>query len=210
MLSFSLRYKHMTIKCLQVEPIGTNCYLLEDPDTNRAAVVDPGGNAPEITAALAADGMELAAIFLTHAHYDHTGGVNGLRAAFPDVPVYLHPEDRALLGTSIYPDVAPTVDYDEGDELTVGTITVKVLHTPGHTPGGVTLMAGRVLFTGDTLFTGSMGRTDLPGGDDKAIMASLARLAGLEGDWSVLPGHMEGSTMARERLTNYFLREALA
>jgi len=200
----------MEIKVMQVEPIGTNCYLLEEPAARAAVVVDPGGNGPDIAAALKADGVELKAICLTHAHYDHTGGVADLRRAFPGVPVYLHPADRALLGNQIFPAVGGTVDYGEGDVLDLSGISLQVLHTPGHTPGGVTLVTGRTLITGDTLFAGSMGRTDLPGGSYADIMASLARLARLEGDYAVLPGHMETSTLERERLTNYYLREALA
>ena len=101
--------------------------------------------------------------------------------------------------------------YDEGDEVLVGALTVKVLFTPGHTPGGVTLLVEgeRVLFTGDTLFQGSMGRTDLAGGNYEEIMRSLARLAALEGDYHVLPGHMGGSTLERERKSNYYVMEAV-
>ena len=199
----------MKIKALQVGPIGTNCYLLEDETTNAAAVVDPGGEPERILHQLKADGAEVKCILLTHAHFDHTGGVAGLRAALPGVPVYLHPADAALLGTGEMPAIGPTVPYEEGDKVSVGSLTVQVLHTPGHTPGGVTLLVEgqNVLFTGDTLFQGSMGRTDL-GGSYEEIMRSLARLAALEGDYHVLPGHMGTSTLERERRTNYYLMEA--
>ncbi|WP_186566672.1 MBL fold metallo-hydrolase [Lawsonibacter celer] len=201
----------MKIKALQVGPIGTNCYLLEDETTNSAAVVDPGGEAERILAQLKADGMEVKCILLTHAHFDHTGGVADLRAALPQVPVYLHRLDAERLGTGEMPAIGPTVPYDEGDEVLVGALTVKVLFTPGHTPGGVTLLVEgeRVLFTGDTLFQGSMGRTDLAGGNYEEIMRSLARLAALEGDYHVLPGHMGGSTLERERKSNYYVMEAV-
>ena len=201
----------MKIKALQVGPIGTNCYLLEDETTNSAAVVDPGGEAERILAQLKADGMEVKCILLTHAHFDHPGGVADRRAALPQVPVYLHRLDAERLGTGEMPAIGPTVPYDEGDEVLVGALTVKVLFTPGHTPGGVTLLVEgeRVLFTGDTLFQGSMGRTDLAGGNYEEIMRSLARLAALEGDYHVLPGHMGGSTLERERKSNYYVMEAV-
>ena len=155
----------MKIRVLQVGPIGTNCYLLEDEDSHTAAVVDPGDEADRILAQAKADGVEIQSILLTHAHYDHTTGVAGLLKALPNIPVYLHPADIARLGTPVFPalGVEPT-PYDDGDVVKVGGIDVQVLHTPGHTPGGVCLMAGDALFTGDTLFQGSMGRTDLPGG----------------------------------------------
>ena len=154
--------------------------------------------------------MEIKLILLTHAHYDHTTGVAELHKALPDVPVYLHPNDAARLGTPVFPPLGmePT-PYKDGDVVRVGGIDVQVLHTPGHTPGGVCLMAGDVLFTGDTLFQGSMGRTDLPGGSYEQIMASLARLARLPGDFQVLPGHMGMSTLEAERKSNYYMQEAM-
>ena len=198
----------MKIKAMQVGEIGTNCYLLEDESTNSAAVIDPGGDAPRILKQLEADGARAECILLTHGHFDHTGGIRALREALPGIPVYLHPEDAALTGDQVMPGVGPTIPYGEGDSVTVGGLTVRVLHTPGHTPGGVTLQVEDVLFTGDTLFQGSMGRTDLPGGSYEVIMASLRRLADLPGDYRVLPGHMGGSTLERERKTNYYLMEA--
>lgn len=198
----------MNIKLMQVGEIGTNCYLLEDEDTRSAAIIDPGGEARGILGQAKADGVQVKAILLTHSHYDHTGAVRELREALPGVPVYLHPADAAQLGTAVMPPIGETLPYQEGDTVPVGNLTVQVLHTPGHTPGGVTLRVEDVLFTGDTLFQGSMGRTDL-GGSYTEIMASLKRLGELEGDLQVLPGHMGVSTLDRERKTNYFLREAL-
>ena len=195
----------MNIKLMQVGEIGTNCYLLEDEDTRSAAIIDPGGEARGILGQAKADGVQVKAILLTHSHYDHTGAV---REALPGVPVYLHPADAAQLGTAVMPPIGETLPYQEGDTVPVGNLTVQVLHTPGHTPGGVTLRVEDVLFTGDTLFQGSMGRTDL-GGSYTEIMASLKRLGQLEGDLQVLPGHMGVSTLDRERKSNYFLREAL-
>ena len=200
----------MNIKTMQVGPLGTNCYLLEDEHTRAAAVIDPGGDGAQIEAQLLADGAELKLILLTHAHFDHTGGVAELHAAHPDVPVFLHPADASRLGSDVFPPIgAPTVPYGDGDVVKLGDLDIQVLHTPGHTPGGVCLMAGDALFTGDTLFQGSMGRTDLPGGSYEEIMASLARLARLPGDFQVLPGHMDLSTLEAERKSNYYMQEAM-
>lgn len=200
----------MNIKTMQVGPLGTNCYLLEDEHTRAAAVIDPGGDGARIEAQLLADGAELKRILLTHAHFDHTGGVAELHAAHPDVPVFLHPADAARLGSQVFPPIgAPTVPYGDGDVVKLGDLDIQVLHTPGHTPGGVCLLVGDALFTGDTLFQGSMGRIDFEGGSYEDIMASLARLAHLPGDFRVLPGHMDASTLERERKTNYYIREAL-
>ena len=183
----------MQIKVMQVGQLGTNCYLLEDEETRTAAVVDPGGEGARILAQLKADGMELKLILLTHAHFDHTGGVAELCAALPGVPVYLHPADAALVGGDVFPAVgAETTPYQDGDVVKLGKMDIEVLHTPG-----------------DTLFQGSMGRTDFEGGSYAEIMASLGRLGRLSGDYHVLPGHMGASTLEQERKTNYYLREAM-
>ena len=201
----------MKISVLQVGPIGTNCYLLEDESTNAAAVIDPGGEGARILDRAKADGVEIKLILLTHAHFDHTGGVDELCKALPGVPVYLHPADAQLLGTQVFPAIGvDTVPYGEGDTLTLGSLTISVLHTPGHTPGGVCLQVEDALFTGDTLFQGSMGRTDFPGGSYEQLMASLKRLGQLPGDYHVFPGHMGASTLETERKTNYYMREAMA
>ena len=200
----------MQIKMMQVGPLGTNCYLLEDEKSKLAAVVDPGGDAPRILSQAKTDGVEVKMILLTHAHFDHTGGVAELCASLPGVPVYLHPADAALLGSEVFPAIgAATVPYEDGDTVQLGELTIQVLHTPGHTPGGVCLLVGDALFTGDTLFYGSMGRTDFAGGSYEDIMASLKRLAQLPGNYQVLPGHMDTTTLDRERKINFYIREAL-
>ena len=201
----------MKIQALQVPPIGTNCYLVMDEDTNKGAVIDPGGAADAISNAVRQMGMTLEAIFLTHGHYDHTGAVSELRAEYPDAKVYLHPKDAAQINDAmgLMPAVGETVPYDEGDEICVGSMKFRVMHTPGHTAGSVTLDAGEVLFTGDTMFAGSCGRTDLPSGSSELIAASLKRLANLEGDRRVLPGHERFSTLAEERVSNYWVLYAM-
>ena len=202
----------MDIQILQVGPIGTNCYLLCDETEKLCAVVDPGGDAARVAAAVVDTGCAPCAILLTHGHYDHTGGVAELRAKWPDVPVYLPRRDQyegdAYL-QQLFPPVPGARDYDEGDTIQVGGLTVDVMATPGHSEGSVTLRCGDVLLCGDTLFAGSCGRTDFPGGSVKKIMASLKRLGSLEGDLQVYPGHMETSTLDQERSWNPYLHQAM-
>ena len=202
----------MDIQILQVGPIGTNCYLLCDETEKLCAVVDPGGDAARVAAAVVDTGCAPCAILLTHGHYDHTGGVAELRAKWPDVPVYLNHRDQYEGDTylqQLFPPVPGAKDYDEGDTIQVGGLTVDVMATPGHSEGGVTLRCGDVLLCGDTLFAGSCGRTDFPGGSVKKIMASLKRLGSLEGDLQVYPGHMETSTLDQERSWNPYLHQAM-
>ena len=202
----------MEIKSLQVGPIGTNCYLLCDEREKLCAVIDPGGEASRVDAAVKGTGCTPTAILLTHGHYDHTGAAAEL-AALWQVPIYLNHRDQyesdAYL-SQLFPPVPGAVNYDEGDTLSVGGLTVNVLATPGHSEGGVTLRCGDALLCGDTLFAGSCGRTDFPGGSVKKIMASLKRLGQLEGDLRVYPGHMEPSSLDRERSWNPYLRQAMS
>lgn len=201
----------MEIKTLPVGGLGTNCYVLEDG--GRAALIDPGDEAGRILAQVERDGVQVDYILLTHGHYDHTTAVPELAAALPQAKIYIHQSDANGAGSRLFP-LAGRVDellfYDEGDRLTVGGVTVRVLHTPGHSLGSVVLQADHVLFTGDTLFAGSCGRTDLPGGSYEQILASLRRLAGLEGDFHVLPGHDVASTLERERQTNFYMKQAMS
>ena len=203
----------MKVKVLQEGPIGTNCYILEDDTTGKAAVIDPGDEAGRILKALEEDKVEVEYILLTHGHYDHTTAVPELHRALPKAKIYIHKADANGAGSQLFP-LAGQVDgllfYDEGDTLTLGSLTIEVLHTPGHSKGSVVLKVGDVLFCGDTLFAGSCGRTDLAGGSYGEIMASLKRLGELEGDYHVCPGHDVTSTLERERRSNPFLREAMA
>lgn len=202
----------MKVKLMQVGPIGTNCYLLEDEETGKAAVIDPGEEADRILAQIKSDQVKVEYILLTHGHYDHTTAVPDLVKALPGVQVYIHQADANGAGSQLFPLAAQVKDlnnYDEGDTLSLGSLTIEVLHTPGHSKGSVTLKVGDVLFTGDTLFCGSCGRTDLRGGSYEEIMASLKRLGELEGDFHVCPGHDRTSTLERERKYNPFLLEAM-
>ena len=203
----------MKVKLLRVGPIGTNCYILEDDQTNLAAVIDPGDEPELIQEALEKEGVEVRYLLLTHGHYDHTTAVPALHRVYPQADIYIHQADANGAGSTLFP-LAGEVDdlklYDEGDVIRLGDHEIQVLHTPGHSPGSVTLKVEDVLFTGDTLFAGSCGRTDLRGGSYEEIMASLKRLGQLEGDFHVCPGHDVTSTLDRERRINPFLREAMA
>ena len=203
----------MQVKVLQVGPIGTNCYLLEDEKAHVAAVIDPGDEAGRILQVIRDDGVDVKYILLTHGHYDHTTAVPELHQALPQAEIYIHKADANGAGSRLFPLAGQIPDlkfYDEGDALTLGELTIQVLHTPGHSKGSVTLKVGDVLFCGDTLFAGSCGRTDLAGGSYDEIMASLKKLGELPGDYHVCPGHDVTSTLERERRSNPFLREAMS
>ena len=202
----------MEIKVLQVGPIGTNCYFLQDEESGLMAIIDPGDDWERILHQVKKAEGEVKYILLTHGHYDHTTAVPDLVKALPGVQVYIHQADANGAGSQLFPLAAQVKDlnnYDEGDTLSLGSLTIEVLHTPGHSKGSVTLKVGDVLFTGDTLFCGSCGRTDLRGGSYEEIMASLKRLGELEGDFHVCPGHDRTSTLERERKYNPFLLEAM-
>ena len=203
----------MQVKVLQVGPIGTNCYLLEDEKAHVAAVIDPGDEAGHILQVIKDDGVDVKYILLTHGHYDHTTAVPELHQALPQAEIYIHKADANGAGSRLFPLAGQIPDlkfYDEGNALTLGELTIQVLHTPGHSKGSVTLKVGDVLFCGDTLFAGSCGRTDLAGGSYEEIMASLKKLGELPGDYHVCPGHDVTSTLERERRSNPFLREAMS
>lgn len=208
----------MELKRIQLGMIQTNCYIFWDENTLDCAVVDPGDDGEKVAAFIQGRGLNPVAILLTHGHFDHILGIPGLRSQWPQLPIYCHPLDAdpnetttSLFGTT-FPSVSSFGNvrhYGEGDRVQVGGLTVHVLHTPGHTPGGVVLQVEDVLFTGDTLFEGSMGRTDLEGGSEEALLRSLKRLYNLPGDFRVYPGHEGSSTLEKERTTNVCMLEAV-
>lgn len=198
----------MKLYSFPLGPLETNCYVVADEATGRCAIVDPGDDGAAVAQWLEQQQLTPAYLFLTHGHYDHVGGIADLRAEYPDLPVYVHTADTAL-PPQLSRGLSWTHTYDEGDTISMDSITFHVLSTPGHTPGSVCLVAGTLLLSGDTLFAGSCGRTDFPGGSWQQMLASLKKLAQLEGDYTVLPGHGGATTLQTERDTNPYMKEAL-
>ncbi len=197
----------LNIKTLPVGPLATNCYLLADG--GECCLIDPGDNPKKLLQAVEESGCALRFLALTHGHFDHYTAIPGILEQYPELPVYIHEDDSCGEDSQLQfrrLDRRNQRFYREGDTLTLGSLTLRVLETPGHSRGSVVLQTGNVLFTGDTLFAGSCGRTDLPGGDGRAMRDSLRRLAELEGDYFVFPGHSSASTLEQERRTNYYLR----
>jgi hydroxyacylglutathione hydrolase len=196
-----------------------NCYAVSD-DQGNAVVIDPGDDFERIVDYLTRSDLKLLAILNTHGHYDHVGAVAPLRSAF-GAPFYLHSRDLKLLRhTNLYRKlfdgersiVIPEVDRfcdAPPDLLTFGGMKFEILHTPGHTAGGVSFVSGTDVFTGDTLFQGTVGRVDLPGGDERALNASLRTLSLLDPRMTIHPGHGKPSTIGAELRDNAAFRKAL-
>ena len=203
----------MKVLSLMVGPIMTNCYILCDEEAGVCAVIDPGDEPKRIEAMIASSGCTPIMILLTHGHFDHCTGVAGLLETWPELPVYIHQGDvtDGSGGELRFHRLGEKNQryYKEGDKLTVGGLTLDVLETPGHSTGSVCLLVeGQgVLFAGDTLFRGSCGRCDFPGGDYRKMLTSLGRLAALEGDLRVLPGHDRETTLDYERRVNPYMRQ---
>lgn len=204
----------MKIVTIAVGQLMTNCYLLCDEQAKVCAVIDPGDEAGRVAEAVERSGCQLRYVLLTHGHYDHFTGLAGLLEKY-DVPVYIHPADAEEGRNNPWSLKFPRLDeahqrwYGEGDTLTLGSLIIHVISTPGHSKGSVCLLVENVIFAGDTLFYGSCGRTDFPGGDYKEMLLSLARLARLEGNYKVYPGHDRPTDLDWERRMNPYMRQGL-
>ena len=195
----------LTIHTLPLGSYQTNCYIIHEKSSTGCCVIDPGYHPEVILDKVAELGLTVEAILLTHCHFDHVGGVKQI-AAETDCDVYLCAEDLTMPPMFTAGKVYYSKTYADGDTLNLAGLTISVLQTPGHTPGSVCLLAENALFSGDTLFAGSCGRTDLPGGDWATILKSLRRLRDLEADLDVYPGHGPSTTLAQEKQYNPYLR----
>ena len=191
----------LNIHTLPLGAYQTNCYLVWDENSPSCVVIDPGYEPDTILDEAERLGKTVAAIFLTHGHFDHVGAVREL-VAETGCPVYLHEADLSMPIQMTAGPLYYTNTYAEGDFVEAAGLSFKVLHTPGHTPGSVCLMCENALFSGDTLFWGSCGRTDFPGGSSSQMHASLKRLANLSGDYDVYPGHADATKLSFERKMN--------
>ena len=201
----------MLIKTLPVGPIQANCYIVSNEKTLECVVIDPGDESNTILDYLEDNKLKCQAILLTHGHFDHTGAALAVSAE-TGAPIYINNKDCAPKGK--YDPMRFSLPeggrlLSEGDVLELAGMKFEIMETPGHTPGGVTIRCGDALFTGDTLFKGSCGRVDFPGGDMEQELQSIKRLCALPGDYEVYPGHMESSTLEQERCFNYYCRQAM-
>jgi hydroxyacylglutathione hydrolase len=209
----------LDIVTFETGPLQENAYLVVDRDRRDAAIVDPGDDGDQLIAAIEQAEAKLRDIWLTHAHFDHIGAVKALRTHF-SVPVHLHEADirmfeagpfqAASYGIPFDGDEVPAGRFVDGQGLTLGGLSFTVMHTPGHSPGHVTIYGHGVALVGDCLFAGSIGRTDLPLGNGAELGRSLLRIVALPPETRVLPGHGPATTVAEERRSNPYILDLLS
>lgn len=204
------------IKTIEVGPLEVNCYIIGSESTRAVFIIDPGDDVARILTVVREGNLSVEGIINTHGHVDHAGGVKHLQDEL-GAPYYIHRAEQPILDAlplqqeqfGLYLSGIPRPDHHLEHEqiLSAGDIRLKVLHTPGHSPGGICLHTGDVLFTGDTLFAGSVGRCDLPGGDPEKLESSITRhILTLPDSTRVYPGHGPMTTIGRERRFNPFLQ----
>ena len=206
----------MKIDTVIVGPLQVNCYVIYGEKNPDAIIVDPGDEPEKILRHVKSRGLKISTIVCTHGHFDHTGGIYALREKsgakvllhIDELPVYLSAESQgAVWGFNITQPPHPDQFVQDGDEITTGDITVMVMHTPGHSPGGICLATERTVFTGDTLFAGSVGRTDFPGGSIEKLKISFKKIMSLPPETVLYPGHGNWTTVADEWRQNFFVHE---
>ncbi|MEO5356756.1 MAG: MBL fold metallo-hydrolase [Nitrospirae bacterium YQR-1] len=204
------------LRCFVVGPLQVNCYILSDKDTGETIVIDPGDEPDRIIDFITDKSLTLKKIVCTHTHFDHIGGIPEIKDALNPL-LLMHTDDRTIYeaardmalfwGHQMDPMPKPDQFLSESDTITVGSHQFEVLHTPGHTPGGICIYGEGIIVTGDTLFEGSVGRTDLPGGNALDLKKSFKRLMGLPPETRVFPGHGSETTISHERKYNFFNSE---
>jgi len=206
----------MIIKKLVTGPLQENCFIVGDKNTKQAIVIDPGDEPDRILDEIKDSGLEAGAVILTHAHFDHIGAAGDIKKATgakilmhkDDVESYaLAKEQAAFWGFDMDDLPEPDGFVEEGQEIKAGGLSFRVMHTPGHSKGGICLYGEGVIFTGDTIFQGSVGRTDFPGGSVEELKKSFKRLLGLPDDTKVFSGHGPETTIGREKKENFFVNE---
>ena len=207
----------MIVKVLTVGPLAENCIIIYDEKTKDCVIIDPGADGEDILEEV--KNFNVKAILATHGHLDHVGQVGFLKQVL-DIPFYMNVKDNFLINNDIFPGFSmivkatkcpePDFDLKEGDILTFGSISLSVIETPGHTPGSVCFYneENKILISGDTLFAGSVGRVDLPGGNGSELEKSLKKLMNLPEDTVVYPGHGNRTTIGREKRLNPFITGA--
>lgn len=193
---------------------GVNCYILGDEDTNKGAVIDPGGSVEEIFKTIREHELNIEYIILTHAHGDHIGGVPQLKN-LTNAKIIAHKDEKELLNdkeknlTSTMSCGIVEIDADEyvkdGQIIKLGNLDLEIIHTPGHTPGGMCILVDNIMFSGDTLFSGSMGRCDLFGGNYDEMQNSLKKLSELDDEITVFSGHGPATRLGIEKVTNPYM-----
>ncbi|MFQ6676922.1 MAG: MBL fold metallo-hydrolase [Fidelibacterota bacterium] len=206
---------NINVHVIVTGPFQENTFIISDSITGDTVFIDPGDNSDSLISEIDKNNLHPLAIINTHAHIDHIGAVSSLQTKW-NIPFYLHKKEQMVLDTfeqtcrlfGLPTSDKPCVDYwiDSEDDLEIGALHFKVMFTPGHTPGGITLITGGHVFSGDTLFNGSVGRTDLPGGDWNTLESSLKKMVKqIDPNMIIHTGHGSDTTMGREQLENPFL-----
>jgi hydroxyacylglutathione hydrolase len=206
----------MIIKKFVVGPLESNCFLVIEESSKECFITDPGDEPDRIVDFINENKLKVKYLICTHAHFDHVAAVPELQKETgakivihkSDLPIYENSEEHAALwGFEIDPLPRPDIFISDGDKIDIGNMHFEILHTPGHSPGGICIYGEGIVITGDTLFAGAVGRTDLPGGDILKLKASFQRLMSLPSEIRVLPGHGPETTIGREKTDNFFASE---
>jgi len=206
----------MKIETVVVGPLQVNCYIVYDEKSRDALVIDAGDEPDKILKFVRRENLNVHYLVCTHAHFDHTGGISVVKEKtgakillhLDDLEIYLSVEAQgAIWGFNIVQPPHPDLFVQEGAEVTAGDVTLKVMHTPGHSPGGICLAAPGIIFSGDTVFAGSIGRTDFFGGSIDALKVSFKKILSFPSETVIYPGHGNWTTVSDEWKQNFFVHE---